>query len=177
MGYLRKPTVTKVKWPISSRADAFLKRHDFKDAKDEKNSNPPKQLNLILLIGAFCLKGVAQNRSNRPGKIGPSSSLWPHWLMVMGGHTQQECIWVVLWKASQSGVLPQQACHVSNCYCSNRTKPLLLPAIYPKLIVGWKCRVNSIAISEVNFIFLMSHIMGTFPEIDPYTLYWSENMT
>ena len=55
MGYLRKPTVTKVKWPISSRADAFLKRHDFKDAKDEKNSNPPKQLNLILLIGAFCL--------------------------------------------------------------------------------------------------------------------------
>ena len=55
MGYLRKPTVTKVKWPISSRADAFLKRHDFKDAKDEKNSNPPKQLNLILLIGVFCL--------------------------------------------------------------------------------------------------------------------------
>ena len=55
MGYLRKPTVTKVKWPISSRADAFLKRHDFKDAKDEKNPNPPKQLNLILLIGAFCL--------------------------------------------------------------------------------------------------------------------------
>ena len=41
MGYLKKPTVTKVEWPFSLKADTFLKRHDFKDTED---ANSPKLL-------------------------------------------------------------------------------------------------------------------------------------